>query len=199
VWYSRWYGYVGRIIDCAFTVAFDPKFDPLLNAAKDATNTGIKVRVPMQTCSVARIERRVPTNAMVYEQAAGIDVRLCDIGAAIQEVMESYEVELDGKVYPVKSISNLNGHSVAPYQIHAGKSVPIVRGGDATRMEEGEVRCSLLAFSRSAMWPSVDRVEWRAVLCNRDLWQHRQGQGERRYGVQPLHEALRWCSCCYSV
>ena len=25
-------------------------------------------------------------------------VRLCDIGAAIQEVMESYEVELDGKV-----------------------------------------------------------------------------------------------------
>lgn len=82
---------------------------------------------------------------LVFGQAAGIDVRLCDIGAAIQEVMESYEVELDGKVYPVKSISNLNGHSVAPYQIHAGKSVPIVRGGDATRMEEGEVRCSLLA------------------------------------------------------
>jgi len=27
---------------------------------------------------------------------AGIDVRLCDIGAAVQEVMESYEVELDG-------------------------------------------------------------------------------------------------------
>jgi len=26
-------------------------------------------------------------------------VRLCDIGAAIQEVMESYEVEINGKVY----------------------------------------------------------------------------------------------------
>jgi len=33
----------GRIIDCAFTVAFDPTFDPLLQAVKDATNTGIKV------------------------------------------------------------------------------------------------------------------------------------------------------------
>ncbi len=29
--------------------------------------------------------------------SSGIDVRLGDIGAAIQEVMESYEVELDGK------------------------------------------------------------------------------------------------------
>ena len=32
-------------------------------------------------------------------QEAGIDVRLCDIGERIQEVMESYEVELDGKTY----------------------------------------------------------------------------------------------------
>lgn len=63
----------GRIIDCAFTVAFNPKFSKLLQAVKDATNTGVKT--------------------------AGIDVRLCDIGEAIQEVMESYEVELDGKTY----------------------------------------------------------------------------------------------------
>ena len=32
---------------------------------------------------------------------AGIDVRLCDIGEAIQETMESHEVELDGKSYQV--------------------------------------------------------------------------------------------------
>ena len=56
----------------------------------------------------------------------------------VQEVMESYEVELDGKVFQVKSIRNLNGHSIGPYQIHAGKSVPIVKGGEATKMEEGE-------------------------------------------------------------
>jgi hypothetical protein len=56
----------------------------------------------------------------------------------LQEVMESYEVDLDGKTYQVKSIRNLNGHSIAPYRIHGGKSVPIVKGGEATRMEEGE-------------------------------------------------------------
>jgi hypothetical protein len=33
-------------------------------------------------------------------QESGIDVRLCDVGAAIQETMESYEVEIDGKTYP---------------------------------------------------------------------------------------------------
>ena len=80
----------GRIIDCAFTLTFNPKFDKLKEAVRDATNTGIR--------------------------EAGIDVRLCDIGAAIQEVMESYEVELDGKTYQVKSIRNLNGHSINPYR-----------------------------------------------------------------------------------
>jgi methionyl aminopeptidase len=52
--------------------------------------------------------------------------------------MESYEVELDGKTYQVKPIRNLSGHNINPYQIHGGKSVPIVKGGDNTRMEEGE-------------------------------------------------------------
>ena len=103
----------GRIIDSAWTVHFNPTYDALAQAAKDATNTGVK--------------------------EAGIDVRLCDIGAAVQEVMESFEVEIGGKTFPVKSIRNLNGHSIGPYQIHAGKSVPIVKGGEATKMEEGEL------------------------------------------------------------
>merc|ERR1711904_644015 len=59
-------------------------------------------------------------------------------GAAVQEGMESHEVEIGGKTFPVKCIRNLNGHSIDPYQIHAGKSVPIVKGGEMTRMEEGE-------------------------------------------------------------
>ncbi len=40
--------------------------------------------------------------------------------------------------FPVKPIRNLNGHSIGQYRIHAGKTVPIVKGGEATRME---VRC----------------------------------------------------------
>ena len=63
----------GHIIDSAFTVAFNPKFDPLKAAVKEATDTGVRT--------------------------AGIDVRLCDVGEAVQEVMESHEVELDGKTY----------------------------------------------------------------------------------------------------
>lgn len=61
-------------------------------------------------------------------RVAGIDVRLCDVGEQIQEVMESYEIELDGKTYPIKAIRNLNGHSVAQYRVHGGKTVPIVKG-----------------------------------------------------------------------
>ena len=36
----------------------------------------------------------------VFVQAAGIDVPLGEIGAEIQEVMESYELELDGVLHP---------------------------------------------------------------------------------------------------
>lgn len=53
-----------------------------------------------------------------------------------------YHIECDiyfnENVIAVKSIRNLNGHSIGRYQIHAGKSVPIVKGGEQTKMEEGE-------------------------------------------------------------
>lgn len=102
----------GRIIDCAFTLHFNPRYDPLVKGVQEATEAGIK--------------------------ASGVDVRLCDVGAAVQEVMESHEIELDGNTYQVKPIRNLNGHSIGPYRIHAGKTVPIVKGGETTRMEENE-------------------------------------------------------------
>lgn len=35
----------------------------------------------------------------------------------------------------VKPVRNLNGHSIGQYRIHGGKTVPIVKGGEATRME----------------------------------------------------------------
>jgi methionyl aminopeptidase len=73
----------GRIVDSAWTVAFQPQYDNLLAAVKDATNTGVR--------------------------SAGIDARLGEIGADIQEAMESYEVTINGQTYPVKSIRNLNG------------------------------------------------------------------------------------------
>lgn len=95
----------GRIVDCAFTVAFDPIFDPLIQATQDATNAGLA--------------------------AAGIDARLGEVGAIIQETIESFEfTDKNGKVLPIKPCKNLNGHSMEPYRIHAGQSVPIVRKSD---------------------------------------------------------------------
>lgn len=103
----------GNIIDSAFTVCFDPKFEPLLEAAKTATNTGVKM--------------------------AGIDVRMNEIGDAIQEVFDASSIDIDGKHYDIKPISNLSGHSLGPYTVHAGKSIPITKGGNAEKMEEGEL------------------------------------------------------------
>mmetsp|Transcript_33481 Transcript_33481/g.66386 ORF Transcript_33481/g.66386 Transcript_33481/m.66386 type:complete len:451 (+) Transcript_33481:194-1546(+) len=102
----------GRIIDCAWSVAFDPKFDNLIKATQEGTRMGLKM--------------------------AGIDARFSEIGESIQEVIESFEVELDGKVHRIKSIRNLNGHSIGPYRVHGGKSVPIVKTTESTKMEEGE-------------------------------------------------------------
>ncbi|KAG6143752.1 hypothetical protein E4U28_002219 [Claviceps purpurea] len=103
----------GRIVDSAFTVAFEPKYDDLLKAVQEATNAGIR--------------------------EAGIDARVGEIGGVIQETMESFEVEIDGTTYPVKSIRNLTGHNILPYSIHGTKAVPIVKSDDQTKMEEGDV------------------------------------------------------------
>ncbi|CRK00272.1 hypothetical protein BN1708_009529 [Verticillium longisporum] len=48
-------------------------------------------------------------------------------------------VEEKGKGYPVKSIRNLNGHTIERWSIHGAKSVPIVKSNDTTKMEEGDV------------------------------------------------------------
>ncbi|KAL8392931.1 hypothetical protein RB595_002936 [Gaeumannomyces hyphopodioides] len=103
----------GRIVDSAFTLAWNPRYDNLLAAVRDATNTGVR--------------------------ETGIDARLGEIGEAIQETMESYEVEIDGETFPVKPIRNLNGHTIERFSIHGGKSVPIVKTADQTKMEEGEI------------------------------------------------------------
>ena len=92
----------GRIIDCAFTMAFNPQFDPLLEAVREATNTGIKVGEGRGRGGGKGGRVRVLTEVWGEEQEAGIDVRLGDIGAAIQEVMEAHEVEINGKTFQGK-------------------------------------------------------------------------------------------------
>ena len=53
--------------------------------------------------------------------------------------MESYEVELNRKVIPVKAVRNITGHDILRYQIHGHKQVPFVKTPTTQRMEEGDV------------------------------------------------------------
>jgi methionyl aminopeptidase len=62
----------GRIVDSAFTIAHNPNFDPLLEAVRAATNTGLR--------------------------EAGPDARISHLSSAMQEVMESYEIEVKSLV-----------------------------------------------------------------------------------------------------
>ena len=57
-------------------------------------------------------------------------VRLSEIGSLIQSTIHHYGL---------RPISNLTGHKIERYTIHAGKSVPNVPGMNGTRIEEGEV------------------------------------------------------------
>lgn len=102
----------GIIIDSAFTVSFNPKYDKLLEASKTSTEIALKM--------------------------SGPDTILGEIGEAVQENMESYEIELNGKILPIKTIKNLTGHQIEPYKIHAGKSVPNYKIDYPLRMKEGE-------------------------------------------------------------
>lgn len=104
----------GRVVDSAFTLAWDPAYDALLETVRAATDAAVA--------------------------AAGVDVRLADIGAVVEEVMGAGEVTVRGRTRPVRTVRNLMGHSLGLYRIHAGKCVPNstsahVRG----RMEEGDV------------------------------------------------------------
>lgn len=61
------------------------------------------------------------------------------MSAAIQEAMESYEVTIRGKTYPVKPVRSLSAHDIKQYRIHGGKSIPSVKNNDQTKKEAGEV------------------------------------------------------------
>ena len=70
---------------------------------------------------------------------------------------------INGKTYPIKSIHGLCGHSIAPYMIHGGKSVPGTRNsGDTMRMEEGELY-AIETFGSTGRGHVVEGL-WRSVI-----------------------------------
>lgn len=76
---------------------------------------------------------------MTFLQEAGIDARISEISASIQEVMESHEVTINNKTLPIKAIDNITGHDILRYRIHGAKQVPFVATPTPQRMEEGDI------------------------------------------------------------
>eukprot|EP00769_Ergobibamus_cyprinoides_P004032 gnl/Ergobibamus_cyprinoides/559.p1 GENE.gnl/Ergobibamus_cyprinoides/559~~gnl/Ergobibamus_cyprinoides/559.p1 ORF type:complete len:409 (-),score=150.30 gnl/Ergobibamus_cyprinoides/559:28-1092(-) len=105
----------GHLVDSAFTLNWNPELEPLVQASKEATTRAIRLAAP--------------------------DLSIGDLGDLIEEIICSYEVELDGKAVPIQPIRNLSGHQVAHYRIHAGNSIPNAAGTGLSngRMKEGEV------------------------------------------------------------
>ena len=102
----------GCIIDSAFTKSYSNDYNELINVSKEATDLAIR------NC--------------------GIDAVLGDIGKLVEEFIESKEIEIRGKIYPLKSVRDLTGHLIFPYMIHGPKSIPNFTINYPVRMEENE-------------------------------------------------------------
>jgi len=104
--------YNGMIIDSAFTLHFNPKYDEFINISKEATDIAIK--------------------------HSGPDAVLGEIGGEVEEFIKSKEITIDDKVYPLTVMKDLSGHLIKPFEIHAGKAVPNIAIRYPLRMMEGE-------------------------------------------------------------
>jgi methionyl aminopeptidase len=104
----------GCIIDSAFTYCNNPIFEPLINATKTATYEAIK--------------------------ESSVDARLGYIGNIIEEIITSYELDINGKILPIIPIYNLGGHSIEKYILHGKKIVPLFNEPDNNeKMAENDI------------------------------------------------------------
>ena len=104
----------GCIVDSAFTINLDNRYAKLLEASRIATDTLVK--------------------------NLGVDARFQDLSRIAQEIVSSYEIELDNITIPLKPIDNLGGHNILPWTIHAGKYLhSVVKENDNQKVEENDV------------------------------------------------------------
>ena len=104
--------YNGMIIDSAFTLCFDEKYNEFIDLSKEATDFAIK--------------------------QCGVDAILGEIGSSIEEFIKSHELTIDEKTYNINVMKDLSGHMIKPFEIHAGKAVPNIKIKYGLRMNENE-------------------------------------------------------------
>lgn len=105
----------GYIIDSAYSITFNNKLKPLIMATEEATEHAIKLSSP--------------------------DMLLNEISDQIYEVISSFEITLNGKTFAVSPITDMAGHNIEQYSLHAGKLIfgksnPAM---DGIRMKENEI------------------------------------------------------------
>jgi methionyl aminopeptidase len=102
----------GTIIDSAFTLNFDNKYDEFINISRNLTNYAVSL--------------------------CGPDVILGELGGDIEEYIKSKEVTIDNNTYQLKIMGDLAGHMIKQYEIHAGVAVPNIAINYPIRMKEYE-------------------------------------------------------------
>ena len=102
----------GWIIDSAFTVNYQSKYEPLLDASKEAVK------------------------AMINHM--GVDTCISELGTISEEIVKSYEIEDKGILKPILPIDNLTGHSIDRWNIHSGKFIPNIKNNNNQRISEDE-------------------------------------------------------------
>ena len=132
----------GCIVDGAYSFSLDNKFDELIKISEDATSLAIKM--------------------------SGVDTVLGDIGTEVHEFIESFEIELDGKVKQVRSFKDLTGHKIIPWVIHSEKCVPNFSIPYNVRMEEGEYY-AIETFPSTGKGKGEEQMEVSHYQVNVDL------------------------------
>lgn len=94
----------GYVTDTAFSVCFNPEYDPMVSTAIDGLHAAIhSIHADMSTSKIGEI------------------------------------IEKTIKNRGFRPISNLTGHSVGRYLIHAGTSIPNIKQISFTKIKEGQI------------------------------------------------------------
>lgn len=92
----------GFIIDSAFSITFDRNLQPLIDAVTDALNESLKI--------------------------AGVDTYLYEISDTIEEIIDSYEITIDGKTTRLHPARKLGGHLMCRFSVHGDGETIIWNG-----------------------------------------------------------------------
>lgn len=156
--------YNGIIIDSAFTINFDSKYDEFIKFSKETTEFAIS--------------------------QCGPDAILGEIGKEIEEFVESREIEIDGKLLPLKTMKDLCGHLICKYQIHGGKAVPNTSIHYPLRMVENEFY-AVEPFITTGNGMSIIKGENSHLMINKEQYEQYEKNKEQNIKQNKLYDIIK--------